>query len=319
MSFGKHGPKPRLGERHLPPAGAARLVQGPGDPRGSGRPLGGRSPVVPAGGAVLSYHPQMAPEHPQRGATRTRRRLRLGVSALYFALPIAVYAFSSIPGVNRLTPFLALVAIALLVILRFLPSVPRMARVVLWTLLVLALVGSSGWFFSPFFFALYLLAIGLGFLYTPVTAVAFTLALLALFVGSIGEVNPTADFLTLLSLLSVIPITIVLRRSFLLVQQEKRGILILEEEGGPSGVTSLDAILTNTVNRVGILLRQPLTYLKQGLALLEEGKLTSRELPEVVSRMRRSTDELFTLVKEFESGTTKNLLLGRQGEKTPPT
>lgn len=252
------------------------------------------------------------------------RRFRLGLAGAYFLLPLAVFAFTSLPGLNRITPVLALVVLAALLGLRFLPSVPRLVRGILWALLVLFLVGSTGWFFSPFFFALYLAGIGLGFLYTPSVAVAFTLALIVMFSTSIGEVNPTADFLTLLSLLSVIPITILLRKSFLLVQQEKKGILILESEDQETGITSLEAILRNRVNRIGILLRQPITYVRQGLALLEEGKLSDTEYRETLPRMIRAAEDAFTIVKEFERGTTKNVLVSTRdqdaavtGAKTP--
>lgn len=241
------------------------------------------------------------------------RRFRLGLAGAYFLLPLAVFAFTSIPGVTRLTPLLALALVALLLTVHFLPKVSRHLRIILWTLLVLSLVGSTGWFFSPFFFALYLLGIGLGFLYAPAVAVAFTLALIVMFASSIGEVSPTADFLTLLSLFSVIPITILLRKSFLLVQQEKKGILILESDSPETGITSLDAILANRVNRLGILLRQPVTYVRQGLALLEEGKLSDQEYQETLPRMIRAAEDAFTLVKEFESGATKNVLVGRKG------
>lgn len=240
------------------------------------------------------------------------RRFRLGPAALYFLLPVAVFAFTSLPGVNALTPLLALLLVAVLLAVRFFPRVSRNTRTILWTLLVLFLAGSTGWFFSPFFFALYLLGIGLGFLYTPAVAVSFTLALIVLFASSVGEVNATADFLTLLSLLSVIPVTLLLRQSFLLVQQEKKGILILEPEDRETGITSLEAILRNQVNRLGILLRQPVTYIRQGLALLEEGKLSEQEYQETLPRMIRAAEDAFTLVKEFERGATKNVLLGQQ-------
>lgn len=236
---------------------------------------------------------------------------------LYFFLPIVLFTFTSLPGVSGLTPFLAIGIIVLLLTLRFVPGMHRSVRTFLWILLVLSLVGSTGWFYSPFFFALYLAAVGLGFLYTPGVAIAFTIALMVLFAFSVGEVNVTYDFLTLLSLLSVIPLTLALRKSFLLVQQEHKGILILEDEHGKEGVTTLDAILANRVNRVGILLRQPITYIKQGLALLHDGKLSPPESQDVVHRMQRSTDELFTLVKEFERGTTKNTLLMHQGQQSP--
>lgn len=239
----------------------------------------------------------------------------------YFLLPVGVFAASSLPGLNRILPFLALVLAGVLLALRFSARVRPTTKMLLWALVVLALVGSTGWFFSPFFFALYLLGIALGFLYSVEVAVAFTVALLTTFVfsGVVGEVSPTHDFLTLLSLLSVIPITIGLRRSFLLVQQAKKGILILEpDEKLPSGITSLDAILRNQVNRVGLLLRQPLTYVKQGLSLLAEGKLSEDEYQETLPRMRKSVEDLFTIVKEFESETTKNALIGRQQKSESP-
>lgn len=242
----------------------------------------------------------------------------------YFLLPVGVFLMTSLPGIKELTPYLALGLVGILVVLRFSPRVGPTTKVLLWTLVVLALVGSTGWFFSPFFFALYLLGIALGFLYSVGVAVAFTLALLTMFASSIGEVSPTHDFLTLLSLLSVIPITVALRRSFLIVQQAKKGILILEpDERLPSGITSLDAILRNHVNRVGVLLRQPLTYVKQGLSLLAEGKLSEQEYQETLPRMQKSIEDLFTIVKEFESETTKNIFMGRQqrpeSEKSPKT
>lgn len=249
-------------------------------------------------------------------SSKRRRSFHLGPAVGYFLLPLMVFAFTSIPGVNALTPFLALLSAAVLLAIRFVPKAPRSLRSVMWAVLVLSLVGATGWFFSPFFFALYLMGIALGFLYTPLVAITFTLSLVTMFAFSVGEVNPTADFLTLVSLFSVIPITIALRKSYLLVQQEHKDILILENsERGGAGVTSLDAILQNRVSRIGILLRQPLTYMKQGLSLLAEGKLTENEYPDVLRRMQRAADDLFTLVKEFESGATKHILLGR---KAPP-
>ncbi|MDP3685797.1 MAG: hypothetical protein Q8R32_03120 [bacterium] len=232
---------------------------------------------------------------------------------------MGIFLMTSIPGIKTLTPYLALALIGALLVLRFSHAVGPTTKVLLWTLVVLSLVGSTGWFFSPFFFALYLLGIALGFLYSVGVAVAFTLALLTMFASSIGEVSATHDFLTLLSLLSVIPITIGLRRSFLLVQQAKKGILILEpDERAPSGITSLDAILRNHVNRVGVLLRQPLTYVKQGLSLLAEGKLSEPEYQETLPRMQKSVEDLFTIVKEFESETTKNVFMGRRQKPEAP-
>jgi hypothetical protein len=176
-------------------------------------------------------------------------------------------------------------------------------------------VGATGWFFSPFFFALYLAAVALGFVYAPSTAVAFTLALIIMFSFSVGEANAAYDFLLLVSLLAVIPIVVALRKKYLLVQQEKKGILILETEK-EGGITSLDSILENQVNKIGVTLRQPITYIKQGLYLLNQGKLSQEETANILPRMQKSADELFTLVKEFERGTTRNdLIVSRTNPK----
>lgn len=248
-------------------------------------------------------------ETPTEKTPRRRTAWLFNRPVLYFVLPIIVYVLTSLPKANLLTPFLAIGLLVLLLVYRFTPRVPRALRTATWILLVLSLVGSTGWFYSPFFFGLYLAAIALGFVYTAGVAIAFTIALIILFAFSVGEVNVAYDFLTLLSLLTVIPLTLGLRRSFLLVQQERKGILILEGERHSEGVTTLDTILQNRINRIGILLRQPITYIKQGLALLHDGKLSPPESQDVVHRMQRSTDELFTLVKDFERGTTKNDLL----------
>ena len=228
---------------------------------------------------------------------------------MYVALPILLHIFTSLPGLNALTPLVALFAFAALFVLRFVPGEKSNVVPFLWTLLVLSLVGSTGWFYSPFFFALYLAAIGLGFIYTPSVAVGFTVALIVMFFYSIGEVNPLSDFLVLVSLLSVIPITIVLRKSFLLVQQQQKGILILETATKGSGITSLDAVLENKINFIGVTLRQPITYLKQGLAMLADNSLTDEEFVDTLTRMRKSTEDLSTFVKEFERGTTNNAFL----------
>jgi len=247
-----------------------------------------------------------------------KKKRRFGLSALYVMLPITVFILTSLPLINRLTPVLALVLLAFLLSTRFIPKkLPRSLLVALWAVFVLALVGSSGWFFSPFFFTLYLLAIALGFIYAPLVAVGFTLGLLVIFTSSIGEISPTADFLTLLSLLSVIPITIVLRKTFLVVQQERKGILILESDEKNPSVSALDSVLTNQVNKIAIILRQPITYIRQGLALIKDDALTEEEYPQVITRMSSAADEVFTLIKEFETQATKNRLMSRKDEPAP--
>lgn len=104
-----------------------------------------------------------------------KAKRRWGTAVFYLLLPIAVFIFTSLPWIGRATPLVALGLLAALAASKFFPrSVPRGLVVTGWTICVLALVGASGWFFSPFFFALYLMAIALGFIYVPLVAVAFT-------------------------------------------------------------------------------------------------------------------------------------------------
>lgn len=237
---------------------------------------------------------------------------RLGIGMMYFFLPLAVFAIMSVKELASFFPYAALALLVALLVLFVLRRAPRHLTMGLWTTFALFLVGSTGWFFSPFFFALYLTAIGLGFLYTPKVAIAFTLSLILLFVPLL---EATSDVPILLSLLSVIPIIVALRRSFLLVQQEKKGILILEQGKKASGVTTaLDTVLANRINLISILLLQSITYIKQGLALMDDGKLTDAEEQELIKRMRRSSERLCTLVKQFERETTKNVIMTQEQE-----
>jgi len=224
----------------------------------------------------------------------------------YFLLPVFFAILTAVKIFNKLSLILPIIFLAIFCVYWLLPIKRPALSVLLATLLVISLVSATGWFFSPFFFALYLTAIGLGFIYNPVVAISFTLSLVMLFTFSMTGERPTYDLLTLLSLLSVIPITIALRKSFLLVQQEKKGILILEGEKNQAGITSLDNILANRINNIGATLRQPITYVKQAVSLLVSGKLSKEEVDEIMPRMQKSTEELFTLVKEFERETTNN-------------
>lgn len=237
---------------------------------------------------------------------QTNRKYSLRLIIGYFVMPFFFALLSAVKILNQFSLILPLILLAIFCIYWFLPIKRPSLTVLLSTLLVISLISATGWFFSPFFFALYLIAIGLGFIYTPGIAISFTLSLILLFTFSMTGERPTYDFLTLLSLLSVIPITIVLRKSFLLVQQEKKGILILEKEKNELGITSLDNILSNRINNIGATLRQPITYMKQAVSLLVSGKLSQEEVDEIMPRMQKSTEELFTLVKEFERETTNN-------------
>jgi len=231
----------------------------------------------------------------------------------YFLLPIGFFLLSSIKSLASLLYFVIVILFATLLLLKFIPKRTPQLAILIWALFVCALVSVTGWFFSPFFFALYLLGVGLAFVYPFRVSVAYTLSVIFIFLFS-GDVNGSFDIMILLSLLSVLPISLALRRDFLKVQQDQKDILVLET-GDEKDNTALENLLKNTINRVGVNLRQPVTYLKQGLAELDEEDLSPKEATTMLKKMRNTVEEIFTIIREFENNATKNIFLANKDKK----
>ncbi|MBI2590944.1 MAG: hypothetical protein HYW33_03665 [Candidatus Blackburnbacteria bacterium] len=171
---------------------------------------------------------------------------------------------------------------------------------------VLFLVAATGWFFSPFFFTLYLLGIILAFVFSNSVSTAFIITLVALFSFSIGEVDIVYDFLVVLSLLTVIPLSIYLRREYLKIRENQKDILILNKE---EVVTDkLQKVLSNKVTNFAATLRQPLNDIKQLTAHLSRVK-EKQNVKKVTERILISSQEALGLLKEFEENTTGKKLL----------
>lgn len=248
-------------------------------------------------------------------------RLRtFGKAALFFLLPLLVFAWSSIPGPAQFTLHLGLIVLLASIGLAFIKKDSwQLAKIVVQSLLVLFLVGGTGWFLSPFFFLLYLLPIYLGFLYAPAVSFGFLAALIVIFAFSVGEVDVAFDIMTLLSLLLVIPLVIYLRRQYLVIRQSTKEILILEEEG--SGIQDLDTIsklLSNRVTKLGVALRDPLTFIKQSSSgLLDQGVPVS-QINNVLERIRSAASESLEFIRDFETDTSTNKVLTNQKSVLTP-
>ncbi len=78
---------------------------------------------------------------------------------------------------------------------------------------ILLLIGSTGWFFSPFFFLLYPLTILTSFLFSTKDSYVLAATIAGLFIVNIGEVDLVYDILVILSYLTVIPLIHFLRKS----------------------------------------------------------------------------------------------------------
>lgn len=159
----------------------------------------------------------------------------------------------------------------------------------------LFLVGATGWFFSPFFFSLYLMTILLSFLFSPAVSFGFVGTLIALFSINIGEVDLAYDFLIVLSLLTSIPLSLYLRREYLKLKEGMKDILILEQH--KKFESKVEEVLANKINNVAVELRQPINDVKLMSYRLEKN-VKGRD------RMIAASEEALRVVKKFEGEST---------------
>ncbi len=172
---------------------------------------------------------------------------------------------------------------------------------------VLFLVAATGWFVSPFFFALYLLAMLLGFVFTPSISVAFILTLTGLFSFDIGTIDIAYDYLTVLSLLSVIPLTFYLRKEYLRLREAEKEILVIRKDEKVYQ-NKVEDLLANKVNDFAVNLRQPINDTKQ-LAFLLKKNATHESITKDVDRIIASAEESLRMLQAFEEKVTGKHLL----------
>lgn len=133
-------------------------------------------------------------------------------------LTIAVFFLSKNPATKIYSFHLALLSLLFLLLYIYLKRKrgeklsQAKGLIYLITLFILSLVASTGWFLSPFFFTLYLLAILLSFTISTTAGLAFTATLIGLFTISIGEIDFIYDLLVILSYLTVIPLIFYLKK-----------------------------------------------------------------------------------------------------------
>lgn len=176
---------------------------------------------------------------------------------------------------------------------------------------VLCLIGGTGWFFSPFFFTLYLTAIMLSFIFSLTVAVGFVLTLVALFSFNIGDVDLVYDYLVVLSLLTTIPLSIYLRKEYLKLKEAQKDILVLEKEQ-KDYQSKVEEVLANKIVNFAVNLKQPINDLKQLAYLLSKAD-SKKQIKKDQERMIASSEEALRLLKEFEEGSTGKVLLTNPG------
>ncbi len=175
----------------------------------------------------------------------------------------------------------------------------------------LFLVGATNWFFSPFFFALYLLIIGVTFVFTPLAGLGFVVSLVILFVFNVGEVDVAYDSLVLLSLLATFPIAMYLRKEYLVLEESRKAILVLEKQAA-AAKTTVERLLSNVVTSTSAELRQPLVNIKNYTHMLMKSDVAGKKAAEYLDRIYRSSIVALEELNKFDEESTGRKI--RSGE-----
>lgn len=178
------------------------------------------------------------------------------------------------------------------------------------TIFVLLLVGTTGWYFSPFFNWIYLLAIALAFLFDPNVSSLFIIVLLALFLPNVGSIDTILDMLLLLSLVAIIPLTYFLRNEYLRLRENEKKILVLEQEKAHFK-DALEEVLANKVTKFAVDMREPVNDIKQ-LAYFDKTAKTAKDFEASRKKIIDLSEKALELLKSFEEKTT-----GKKLVKTP--
>lgn len=229
------------------------------------------------------------------------------------AITIVIYLLTRLPGISLFKLQLTIISLFALVAYGYFlkrQGKPRIADntfIYLIVVFVLFLVASSGWFFSPFFFVLYLLAIFLAFIFSANVSIVFVGVLVALFSFNIGEVNLAYDSMIVLSILTTVPLSLYLRKEYLKLKENEKEILVLQKQKD-NFKDKIEEVLANTVNSFSVNLRQPINDIKQLAYRMKEVE-EKKELEQNRERIVASSEEALRLLKEFEESTTGKRLL----------
>ncbi len=170
------------------------------------------------------------------------------------------------------------------------------------TTAVLLLVATTGWFFSPFYFLLYLVGIMLAFVFEPLVSTVFIGILVIFFSFDIGEVDVVYDFLVVLSLVPVIPLSYYLRGEYLTLKEAAKEIMVLEDEqAGDLG--AVESLLSNRVNKMAAELRESISDIKHIAQHMEE-QSDEPELQKHTESIIVSARKALDLLNEFEEDAT---------------
>lgn len=170
------------------------------------------------------------------------------------------------------------------------------------SLTVLLLVGVTGWFNSPVFYFIYILAISLAFVYSPIITFGFSVILALLFVPYIPRSDILLNSLTFLSLLYITPLSYHLRSLYLSFREGEKKILILEKEGIDTD-NKVQKVLANKVSRLGVELREAVADIKH-ITFQARKYATDLKVKNNLNKVLRLAEITLDKIKRFEEKVT---------------
>ncbi len=177
----------------------------------------------------------------------------------------------------------------------------------LLSMTVLLWVGITGWYFSPFFYLLYLLGVLYAFIFSPIVTFVFVAVLSFLFLPNVGSIDLSFDIVTLLSLFSMVPLTYYLQKEYLHLKESEKKVLVLEREN-QKYKNKVEEVLSNQITRVSVDLKQPINDIKQTVLFLKRSEKT----PKTMKHLRKMEDlvaDALSQLDTFETRTTGKKLL----------
>lgn len=178
---------------------------------------------------------------------------------------------------------------------------------------IMTLVAITGWFHSPFAFTLYLLIIVQSFFFPAIVSIVQVTLLLVLviFVPEIG--SPSRDFLLVMSLLGIIPVTFYLREQYLNFKEAENSIIILKKSK-KRYTDTVEELVDNHIHRFGAKLREMLTNIKLQAYKIDAAVDLSKK-KQIEHEIATETSRALKLLKDFEEDTTGSRVISNP--KTP--
>lgn len=166
------------------------------------------------------------------------------------------------------------------------------------------LIAATGWFYSPFVYFAYILGIVYAFLFGSLVTAAYSFVLMGLYLYEVSQFGLVwSDYITLITIMMLVPGAHYLRAFYLLIAQQQKKILILDEKKAV-GADSADELLSNKITRFAVDMRQDASDIRQ-IALLQSTKeARGEDVSGRIKEIGELAESILWKIENFEVETT---------------